>query len=143
MDFNSQAFKEFLRNFGVEWGGDTRASQFVHEEPDITLLQQSRYHEAFYRVDLLGTRPQLLVLLPTHDAPLKFYFYMVHLSEFHPLFDVLERFDAHSGSDEFEQERGFAEWQLLHAVVETMKVLFWVGMERSQFPHEITVQKVL
>jgi hypothetical protein len=143
MDWNT--FKEFLRSLGVEMEGHERhAPPLVHAEPVITMLQRSRDHEALYRVDLIEARPQLLVLLPSNQAPLRFHFYLVELSESHPLGDVLERLISYQqGSEGFEQNRGFAEWQLLYAIVETMKVLFWAGLETSQFPHEITVQKIL
>lgn len=143
MNPNSEEFEEFLRNLGVELGGDTRSPQFVHSEPFVTMLQQSRYHEAFYRVDWMETGPHLLVLIPANDAPLKFHFYRVQLSESNPLFDVMNRLVAYErGSEGFEQERGFVEWQLLYSIVETMKTLFWQGLKTCDFPHEITIEMV-
>ncbi len=143
MDWNK--LKEFLRQLGVEMEeSDAQAQQVVPGEPVITLLQQARHHEAFYRIDVIETRVELLILLPDHCAPLKFHFYLVQLHESHPLFDVLARLVAYrEGSEEFEQQREFIEWQILSALVETMKVLFWAGQETSRFPHEITVQKIL
>jgi hypothetical protein len=35
------------------------------------------------------------------------------------------------------------EWHTLQAMVETMKTLFWAGLETGQFPHEIVVYKIL
>jgi hypothetical protein len=154
MDWNK--FKEFLRNLGVEWESDAQIpktipaewesdAQGLHrtaEEPLITVLQRSHDHEALYRVDWLQTGPELLVLLPTQQATLKFHFYRVTLSTTYPLGDALTRLIHYQGSAGFEQRRDVAEWHLLHATVETMKALFWTGQETSQFPPEIIVQKI-
>jgi hypothetical protein len=140
MDWNK--LKEFLRNLGVEWGSEAQIPQIVPEEPFITVLQRSHDHEAFYRLDWLETGPEMLVLLPNNQMPLRFSFYLVKLSETHPLREALTRVMNYQGSEGFEQERSVAEWHLLQATAETMKALFWAGQETSQFPSEIMVQKI-
>ncbi len=141
MDWNK--FKEFLRSLGVEMeSNDTHTAQDLPEEPITTLLQRSHDHKALYRVDFLETGPELLVLLPNNQAPLKFHFYLVQLSATHPLGDAFIRLVNYQGSESFEQRREVAEWYQLHAMVETMKALFWAGQETSHFPSEITVQKI-
>jgi hypothetical protein len=141
MDWNK--FKDFLRSLGVEMeGSDTHMSQEPPEEPITTLLQRSHDHEALYRVDFLDTGPELLVLLPSHQAPLKFHFYLVQMSATHPLGDAFIRLLNYQGSESFEHRREIAEWQLSHAMVEMMKALFWAGQATSHFPPEITVQKI-
>lgn len=141
MDWNK--FKEFLRSLGVEMeGNDTSMSQESPEESITMLLQRSHDHEALYRVDFLDTGPELLVLLPSHQAPLKFHFYLVQMSTTHPLGDAFIRLLNYQGSESFEHRREIAEWQLSHAMVEMMKALFWAGQATSHFPPEITVQKI-
>lgn len=141
MDWNK--FKEFLRSLGVEMeSSDTHMSQEPPEEAITTLLQRSHDHEALYRVDFLDTGPELLVLLPSHQTPLKFHFYLVQMSATHPLGDSFSRLLNYQGSESFERRREVAEWQLMHAMVEMMKALFWAGQATSHFPPEITVQKI-
>jgi hypothetical protein len=140
MDWNK--LRDFLHTLGVEWGGSD-ISQVIPEEPLLTVLQRAHDHDAFYRIDWLETTgPELLVLLPNNQTPLKFHFYRVQLSETHPLGDALTRLLQYQGSDGFEQRREIPEWHLLHAMVETMKALFWAGQDISQFPPEIIVQKI-
>jgi hypothetical protein len=143
MDWNT--FRDFLRSLNVEMEGssDGQRTQPPHEEPTLTILQKSHDHEALYRIDLVETIPQLLVLIPTNQAPVKFHFYQVLLSETHPLHSALAGLIGHRGSDLFEQEREVAVWQQFQALVESMKALFWAGQETAQFPPEITVQKIL
>lgn len=143
MNLDWKKLKEFLHTLGVELDGSDAQGPPEPEEPMIMYLQMSHQHQAVYRIDLLETGPELLVLLPTDQAPLKFHFYLVKLSEAHPLGDVLTKVMAYQGSEGFEQERSVAEWQLLHAMIEIMKALFWAGQETSHFPPEITVQKIL
>lgn len=141
MSLDWDKFQNFLRNLGVDWG-DRDEPEAVPEEPMITVLQRSSNHDALYRIDWLETGPELLVLLPTNQTPLKFHFYLVRLSETYPLSDALTRLLCYQGSKGFEQRRDGAEWHLFYAIIETMKSLFWVGQETSQFPSEITVQKI-
>jgi hypothetical protein len=143
MELNWKKLREYLHTLGVDFEGSEGQGPPDPEEPILMFLQMSHQHQAVYRIDLLETGPELLVLLPTDQAPLKFHFYLVKLSEARPLGDALIKLMAYQGSEGFEQERGVAEWQLLHAMVEIMKALFWAGQETSQFPPEITVQKIL
>jgi hypothetical protein len=140
MDWNK--LRDFLRSLGVEWEGSD-APQAGPEEPLMTILQKSYDHEAFYRIDWLEkTGPELLVLLPNNQTPLKFHFYRVQMSETHPLTDVLTRLMEYQGSEGFEQKREVPEWHTLSALIETMKALFWMGYETSRFPSEISVEKI-
>lgn len=141
MGIDWDKFGDFLRNLKVDLGNND-APDIVPEEPMITVLQRSYDHEAFYRIDWLESGPELLVLLPTNQAPLKFHFYRVQFSETYPLNDALTKLLHYQGSVGFEQKREAAEWQLLSSMVETMKSLFWAGRETSQFPSEIIVQKI-
>jgi hypothetical protein len=74
MNMNWQHFRDFLRGLGVEMEeSGTQALPTLSSEPRFTLLQHSRDHEAFYRVDLTDTEPDLMVLIPTYDNPLRFH----------------------------------------------------------------------
>lgn len=140
MDWNKM--REFLRSLGVEWESNNTSPAFP-EEPLVTVLQRAGEHEAFYRIDWLEkTGPELLVLLPNNQTPLKFHFYRVQLSETYPLVDMLSRLLEYQGSEGFEQKRAVSEWHILSALVETMKALFWEGYETSRFPSEIIVEKI-
>jgi hypothetical protein len=143
MELDWTKIKEFLRSLGVEMeGSEADTTHNPSAEPRLTWLQKSHEHQAFYRIDFLETGPQLLVLLPTDQTPLKFHFYLVQWSEEHPLGDALSRLVKYQGSSGFERQREVAEWHLLHAMIEIMKALFWEGQETSQFPSEIMVQKI-
>src|SRR4051812_17268407 len=64
LPLNGRAFEEFLHQLGVKMeGGTAQALQSIREASKITLLQQSRHHDAFYRVDLAGGHPYLLILI--------------------------------------------------------------------------------
>jgi hypothetical protein len=67
----------------------------------------------------------------------------VQQSSTHPLFGSLDRVAANQRGSAMEQIHEVIEWHTLQAIVETMKALFWVGLETSQFPHEIVVYKIL
>lgn len=173
---NWQHFQEFLRELGVEMeDSGTQVAPTLSSEPTFTLLQRSRDHEAFYRVDLIDTKPELMVLIPTHDNPLRFHFYLVQQSSTNPLFESLDRWVANQQKSEtLGQIHEVIEWHTLQAMIdtnsrlgrqvnvaqrrkeshlkaamsnakwyETMKALFWVGLETGQFPHEIVVYKLL
>jgi len=144
MNIDWNTFNEFLRTLGVEMtGSDAPVPPATPEEPLMRILERAREHEAFYRVDWLeATGPELLVLLPTNQAPLKFHIFRVQMSESHPLHDALSQVMEYQGSEGFEQKREVAEYPLLHALVETMKALFWVGEATSDFPPEILVHKL-
>ncbi len=95
-------------------------------------------------MDLIDeTKPELLVLLPTHDNPLRFHFYLVQPSSTHPLYGSLDRVAANRQGAAREQLYEAIEWHTLQAIIETMKALFWAGLETTQFPHEIVVYKLL
>lgn len=139
-----QHVRDFLHGLGVEMEESEIPEAPTHpNEPRFTLLQRSRDHEALYRVDLIDTQPELLVLLPTHDNPLRFHFYLVQPSATHPLVGSLDRVAANQLGREREQMDEVVEWYILQAFVETMKVAFWAGLETAQFPHEIVVYKLL
>ncbi|BCL79557.1 hypothetical protein ccbrp13_20220 [Ktedonobacteria bacterium brp13] len=139
MHLNWDKLREFLRSLGVDMEvEDTQESA----EESITLLQRSQDHEALYRVDFLETGPELLVLLPSMRVPFKFHFYLVTLRQDHPFSTAVGRLLDYQGSDDFEQMRELVEWHCLYAIVETMKALFWLGQETSQFPPEISVQRL-
>lgn len=95
--------------------------------PDMYYLQKSREHEVFYRLDLdrRSLRPELRVLIPTSDTILKFHMFLVTLTPAHPLSDLFARVEDYQGSQSFEEHREYALWQLLYAVTDTMKRLFW------------------
>ncbi|HEU5378803.1 MAG TPA: hypothetical protein VFV38_25550 [Ktedonobacteraceae bacterium] len=140
-----QHFRDFLRELGVEMeeGEIPEVSTRSDEPPTFTLLQHSRDHEAFYRVDLIDdTKPELLVLIPTSDNPLRFHFYLVQPSSTHPLFGSLDRVAANRQGLAMEIHEAI-EWHTLQAIIETMKALFWAGLETARFSHEIVVYKLL
>ena len=139
-----QHFRDFLHGLGVEMEeSEIQAFPIPSSEPTFTLLQHSRDHDAFYRVDLTGTKPELMVLTPTHDNLLRFHFYLVQPSSTHPLFGSLDRAAANQQWLAMEQIHEVIEWHILQAIVETMKVMFWIGLENAQFPDEIVVYKIL
>jgi hypothetical protein len=142
LPLDGEAFEAFLRQLGVELEHQTRhEEQAFQQEARITLLEQSRHYNAWYRVDLVGNHPHLLVLIPA-DHPLLFESYQVRLHACHPLADTLEHLAYFQGSQHFEQERPLLEEEILFAITESMKALFWAGFSTGQFPHEIIVHKL-
>ena len=145
MNFNNEnELEHFLHGIEAEMRRtNAQALQFLHIKPVFSILQKARTHEAFYRLDLVETTPQLRVLLPIDEGPIKFNMYLVQLSDLHPLSNAFTHYVQYQGSTDFEQERPVTEWHLLYSIGEMMKNLFWMGLETSRFPLEITVHKLL
>ncbi len=140
---NWDILREFLRTLGVDWETSTASHTQAQEEPLLTIFQKASDHEAFYRIDWLeAVGPELLVLLPDHLAPLKFHFYRVHMSEMHPLAEIVTQLMRYQSGVGFEHSREVHEWHTFCALIESIKALFWMGYETSSFPVEITVEKI-
>jgi hypothetical protein len=73
---------------------------------------------------------------------LSFEGYLVRLHVSHPLFGILVPLVTSEGSMGFEQGRADLEDQMLFALGESMKRLFWAGLAVGHFPREIVVQRV-
>lgn len=137
-----QAFEEFLHQLGVTMEGSrVLGHRLLQATSTITILQQSRHRDAFYRVDQVQGRPSLLILMPTEHL-LTFRGYLVRFHESHPLSATLDHLASFPGSADFEQERSIIEEHLLSAIAEAMKVLFWTGFATGHFPPEIVVQRL-
>ena len=146
MNPNSEEFRAFLHNMGVELEGEIpdRPSPPLpdarQDAPSITMLQQSREYHAFYQLNLVHSIPQLRVVIPAPHGLLKFRIYLVQFSEQHPLGSVFALLSRYKGSRTFERERDITEWHLLYTLGEMLKELFWSGAESGHFPSEITVE---
>lgn len=113
--------------------------------PEVSIFQSSRDHYGvFYRLDIIDAVPQLRVIVPVDNGPLKMEVYLVRMSEDLPLNTWFASVASHTGSSAFERGREAALQHLLYAVAEMMKQLFWSGdMESLTFPSEIEVQRLI
>ncbi|MEO7018635.1 MAG: hypothetical protein ABI234_00605 [Ktedonobacteraceae bacterium] len=141
MNINEQLGK-LLADLGVEM-----ESHHPQEDalPEVSIFQSSRDHYGvFYRLDIIDAVPQLRIIVPIDNGPLKMEVYLVKMSEALPLNTWFASMASHSGSSAFEHGREAALQHFLYAVAEMMKQLFWSGdMDSLTFPTEIDVERLI
>lgn len=144
MNINEQLGK-LLEDLGVEM--EHPADRHFHEDslPEVSIFQSSRDHYGvFYRLDIIDQTPQLRIIVPIDNGPLKMEIYLVQMSAQLPLNDWFAGISSHAGSAAFERGREAALQHLLYAVAEMMKQLFWAGdLDGMTFPPEIDVQRLI
>ncbi len=143
MNINEQLGK-ILADLGVEMEHPDYHPQ-EDSLPEVSIFQSSRDHYGvFYRLDVIEQVPQLRVIVPIDNGPLKMEIYLVQMSEHLPLNNLFAGVASHSGSPAFERGREAALQHLLYAVAEMLKQLFWSGdLDSLVFPAEITVQRLI
>ena len=113
---------------------------------DFTTFQTSRSsYGVYYRLDLMGTRPVLRVLVPVDEGPHKFRIYLVQLQEDSLIASFFTLQAAMHGSPVLaESENDVLHYRIFLAYSEMMKSLFWKGdLDALQFPAEIHVERLL
>ena len=144
MNINEQLGK-ILADLGVEMEHPAHQQPQDDSLPEVSIFQSSRDHYGvFYRLDIIDQAPQLRIIVPIDNGPLKMEVYLVQMSEQLPLNSWFSGVASHSGSPAFERGREAALQHLLYAVAEMMKQLFWSGdLDSMTFPSEITVQRLI
>ena len=146
MNINEQLGK-ILEDLGVEMEhvNDPRPHNQEDSLPEISIFQSSRDHYGvFYRLDIIDQTPQLRIIVPIDNGPLKMEVYLVQMSARLPLNNWFAGVTSHQGSPAFERGREAALQHLLYAVAEMMKQLFWSGdLDSMSFPAEIDVQHLI
>ena len=145
MNINEQLGK-LLEDLGVEMEYPTyHRSRDEDSLPEVSIFQSSRDHYGvFYRLDIIDQTPQLRIIVPIDNGPLKMEVYLVKVSEKLPLNAWFAGITSHSGSAAFERGREATLQHLLYAVAEMMKQLFWSGdLDSMTFPPEIEVQRLI
>ncbi len=144
MNINEQLGK-LLADLGVEM--EHPADHHPQEDslPEVSIFQSSRDHYGvFYRLDIIDQAPQLRIIVPIDNGPLKMEVYLVQMSERLPINAWFAGIASHNGSPAFERGREAALQHLLYAVAEMMKQLFWSGdLDSMTFPPEIDVQRLI
>ena len=144
MNINEQLGK-LLEDLGVEMEHPTDRPFQEDSLPEVSIFQSSRDHYGvFYRLDMIDQTPQLRIIVPIDNGPLKMEIYLVRMSEQLPINAWFAGIAAHAGSQAFERGREAALQHLLYAVAEMMKQLFWAGdLDGMTFPPEIDVQRLI
>lgn len=146
MNINEQLGK-LLEDLGVEMEHPTdhHAENQGDSLPEISIFQSSRDHYGvFYRLDIIDQAPQLRVIVPVDNGPLKMEVYLVQMNDRLPLNNWFAAIAAHRGSPAFERGREGALQHLLYAAAEMLKQLFWSGdLDSLTFPAEIDVQRLI
>src|SRR5258708_22032134 len=146
MNIDEQLGK-ILEDLGVDMEHSTDSTSRHHEDalPEVSIFQSSRDHYGvFYRLDIIDQTPQLRIIVPVDNGPLKMEIYLVQMSERLPLNNWFAGVASHQGSSAFERGRDATLQHLLYAVAEMLKQLFWSGdLDSMSFPPEITIQRLL
>ena len=140
-----EQFENFLADLGVEMERPEDRLYSGESIPEISIFQASRDHYGvFYRLDIVGQKPELRVMVPVDKGDVKMDIYLVRLSESTPLNNSFRIMTDYEGSNTYEQGREATLQHLLYAVAEMMKQLFWSGdMQNMIFPSEIEVYPIL
>ena len=144
MNINEQLGK-LLEDLGVEMEPPTNHYPQEDSLPEISIFQSSRDHYGvFYRLDIIDQTPQLRIIVPVDNGPLKMEVYLVQMSTRLPLNNWFAGVTSHQGSPAFERGREAALQHLLYAVAEMMKQLFWSGdLDSMSFPAELDIQRLI
>jgi hypothetical protein len=148
MEMNiDEQLENFLAGLGVEMEYNSQESQHNDDAsvPEVSIFQASRDHYGvFYRLDIIGSVPQLRVMVPVEHGLVKMEMYLVRISSCMPLNAWFSGLVSYQGGSAFEKGREAALQHLLYAVAEMMKQLFWSGdLGNMSFPSEIDVCRVL
>ena len=144
-----EQFEHLLADLGVEMERpnerEDRWQYDTNSVPEVSIFQASRDHYGvFYRLDMVGSAPELRIMVPAERGHTKMDMYLVRLSERMPLTVSFAELSAYEGSTAYEQGRDAALQHMLYAVAEMMKQLFWSGdLQRLSFPPEIEVFPLL
>jgi hypothetical protein len=145
MNINEQ-LENFLADLGVEMERP-EPEEYDHENsiPEVSIFQASRDHYGVsYRLDIIDHLPQLRIMVPIEQGPLKMEMYLVRPSERIPINDWFAGMANYTGSSAFEHAREASLQHLLYAVAEMMKQLFWSGdIDTMNFPPEIEVSRLM
>jgi hypothetical protein len=144
MNINEQLGK-LLADLGVEMERPADHDAQENSLPEVSIFQSSRDHYGvFYRLDMIDQTPQLRIIVPIDNGPLKMEVYMVQTSECLPINTWFACIASHTGSSAFERGREASLQHLLYAVAEMMKHLFWSGdLDSMSFPPEIDVRRLI
>jgi hypothetical protein len=145
MNINEQLGK-LLEDLGVEMEHPTYHHAGDEDSlPEVSIFQSSRDHYGvFYRLDIIDQTPQLRIIVPIDNGPLKMEVYLVKISDKLSLNAWFAGITTHNGSAAFERGREATLQHLLYAVAEMMKQLFWSGdLDSMTFPPEIEVQRLI
>jgi len=145
MNINEQLGK-LLEDLGVEMEHpNDRHQDDENSLPEVSIFQSSRDHYGvFYRLDIIDQTPQLRIIVPIDNGPLKMEVYLVQMSEHLPLNNWFAGIASHRGSPAFERGREATLQHLLYAIAEMLKQLFWSGdLDSMSFPPEIGVQRLV
>ncbi len=145
MNINEQLGK-LLEDLGVEMEHPTyHHARDEDSLPEISIFQSSRDHYGvFYRLDIIEQTPQLRVIVPIDNGPLKMEVYLVRVSDVLALKTWFAGIAGYRGSSAFERGREATLQHLLYAVAEMMKQLFWSGdLDSLTFPPDIEVQRLI
>jgi len=144
-----EQLESILAGLGVEMEHDAHEHDDQHDEseaaPEVSIFQASRDHYGvFYRLDIIDAMPQLRILVPIEQGPIKMEMYLVRMSSCLPLNAWFSGVTSYQGGPSFAQGREAALQHLLYAVAEMMKHLFWSGdLNTLTFPPEIDVRRLL
>jgi hypothetical protein len=144
-----EQLESILAGLGVEMEHDAHEHDDQYDEneaaPEVSIFQASRDHYGvFYRLDIIDAVPQLRILVPIEQGPIKMEMYLVRMSSCLPLNTLFSSTSNYQGSSAFAQGREAALQHLLYAVAEMMKHLFWSGdLNTLSFPPEIEVRRLL
>ncbi len=144
MNVNEQIGK-LLADLGVEMEQPADKRPQEDSVPEVSVFQSSRDHYGvFYRLDVIEQVPQLRIIVPIDNGPLKMEVYQVQMSTQLPINPWFAGVSSYSGSSSFERGREAALQHLLYAVSEMMKQLFWSGdLDGMTFPSEIEVKRLI
>jgi hypothetical protein len=129
----------------MEHPNDHSPHNYEDSLPEVSIFQSSRDHYGvFYRLDIIDQTPQLRVIMPIDNGPLKIEVYLVQMSKLLPLNAWFAGIASYQGSSAFERGREASLQHLLYAVAEMLKHLFLSGdLESMTFPAEIEVQRLI
>jgi len=144
-----EQLENILAGLGVEMEHDAHEHDHQHDDseavPEVSIFQASRDHYGvFYRLDIIDAMPQLRIMVPVEQGPIKMEMYLARMSACLPLNAWFSGVTDYQGSESFAQGREAALQHLLYAVAEMMKHLFWSGdLNALTFPPEIEVRRLL
>src|SRR5579883_1335042 len=105
MNLNEQ-LGQLLADLGVEMEHPADHHSQEDSLPEVSIFQSSRDHYGvFYRLDIIDQTPQLRIIVPIDNGPLKMEVYLVEMSEQLPINTLFAAVASHTGSVAFERGR--------------------------------------
>src|SRR5579863_9244580 len=109
MNINEQ-LENFLAGLGVEMEYNPQEPNDHSNDdaslPEVSIFQASRDHYGvFYRLDIIDAMPQLRILVPIEQGPIKMEMYLVRMSSCLPLNAWFSGVTGYQGSPSFVQGR--------------------------------------